>query len=415
MGLKPGGEVIMDRSMVEKLIDEYGSPLYAFDSEKFVANYIELQDTFRKIYPKYTIAYSYKTNYTPRICQIVKELGGYAEVVSDMEYTLAKKIGYSNSRIIYNAPYKGKKMAEHLLLGGILNIDNLQEVDKVRSIAKTNKDKQFNVGIRVNLDIGQDFISRFGIEAESFEFKEAFRKLNDTSNVKVVGLHCHIGKCREVEAWQKRTEMMLALADKYIIGPPQYINLGSGMFARMEGSLAKQFGLNIPTYNDYAEAVALPFKVHYSALSDREKPILFTEPGTTVVSSYIDFICNVDSIKNIRGQDIAVLNCSKDNIGILCRTKRLPVYVYGDSGEYFDSINLTGYTCLEEDVVYEGYTGNLAVGNYIVFKNVGGYSNVTKPPFIAPNCPMIEIKSDGNTRLIKRAETFDDIFVTYQV
>lgn len=399
---------------INSILNTYGSPIYVFRSQDFINNYNNLLSTFRSIYPKYKIAYSYKTNYTPRICQIVKQLGGYAEVVSDMEYTLAKRLGYSNDQIIYNGPYKGEKMTEHLLLGGILNLDNLQEADRVCTIAEAKKTKKFNVGIRVNIDVGQNFISRFGLEAEGPEFKEAFRKLNAISNIKIVGLHCHISRARGVKAWRKRTETMLALADKYIIGPPQYINLGSGMFARMEESLAEQFGPEIPTYNDYAEAVAVLFKDHYSTLTDEEKPILFTEPGTTVVSSYIDFIAWVDSIKNIRGQDIAVLNCSKDNIGDICRIKKLPVCVYGDSGAYFDNINLTGYTCLEQDVLYEGYTGNIAVGNYILFKNVGGYSNVSKPPFIAPNCPMIELDGNRNIRLIKRAETFDDVFLTYQ-
>lgn len=405
----------MDKSVVEKLIREYGTPLYVFNSEAFVTNYIELENTFKKIYPKYRIAYSYKTNYTPRICQIVKELGGYAEVVSDMEYTLAKKIGYANDQIIYNGPNKGEKITEHLLLGGILNIDNLQEIDRVCAIAEANKTKQFNVGIRVNIDVGQNFISRFGLEAEGPEFKKAIRKLNAISNIRITGLHCHISRARGVQTWRKRVETMLALADKYIIRPPKYINLGSGMFARMEESLAEQFGLDIPTYNDYAQAVAELFKDHYSTLTDEEKPILFTEPGTTLISSYIDCIGSVNCIKNIRGKDIAVLNCSQDNIGDICKIKKLPVQVYGEMGDYFDDINLTGYTCLEQDVMYEGYKGNLAVGNNIVFKNVGGYSNVSKPPFIAPNCPMIEIVGDGKTRLIKRAEVFEDIFTTYQL
>jgi diaminopimelate decarboxylase len=404
----------MDKYVVEKLISEYGSPLYVFNSEAFVNNYIELQSAFRKIYPKYTIAYSYKTNYTPRICQIVKGLGGYAEVVSDMEYTLAKKIGYSNDKIIYNGPNKGEKMVEHLLLGGILNIDNLQESDRVCNIAKANKTKQFNVGIRVNIDVEQNFISRFGLEAEGPEYKEAFKKLNAISNIKIVGLHCHISRARGIEAWRKRAETMLSLADKYIDGPPQYINLGSGMFAHMEESLANQFGTDIPTYNHYAEAVATLFKDHYSEISENEKPILFTEPGTTLVSRYMDFISKVSSIKNIRGQDIAILNGSKDNIGDICTIKELPINVYGENEAHFYNINLTGYTCLEQDVMYEGYIGKIAVGNYVVFKNVGGYSNVTKPPFIAPNCPMIEIDAKGNTRLIKRMETFEDVFVTYQ-
>ncbi len=403
----------MDKNLVEKIIREYGTPLYIFDSASFVANYNELKNAFEKIYPKYIIAYSYKTNYTPRICQLVKQLGGYAEVVSDMEYLLAKKLGYSNDQIIYNGPYKGVKMEEHLLLGGILNIDNLQETDRVCAIALTNRNKQFDVGIRVNIDVGQKFISRFGLEAEGLEFKEAFRKLNAIPNIKVVGLHCHISRERGVEAWLKRVKTMLVLADKYIKCPPKYINLGSGMFGNMEKSLSAQFGSNIPAYKDYAEAVAGLFNDHYLDITEDEKPILFTEPGTTVVSKYVDLIGCVKSIKNIRGQDIAILNCSKDNIGDICQVKKLPVRIFGNTGSHFDNINLTGYTCLEQDVMYEGYAGNIAVGNYLLFKNVGGYSNVTKPPFIAPNCPMIEFDVDGNTNLIKKGETFEDIFNTY--
>ena len=71
---------------VINLEKEYGSPLYIFHAGEFKKNYMDLLETFRKIYPKYNIAYSYKTNYTPKICKLVKELGGLAEVVSEMEY-----------------------------------------------------------------------------------------------------------------------------------------------------------------------------------------------------------------------------------------------------------------------------------------------------------------------------------------
>ena len=58
-------------------------------------------------------------------------------------------------------------------------------------------------------------------------------------------------------------------------------------------------------------------------------------------------------------------------------------------------------------------TCKLAVGDYIVFGNVGGYSNVLKPPFIRPNCAMIAVTPDNKDVLIKGKETYDDILVTY--
>ena len=79
---------------INELIKKNGTPFYMFDEEGFVNNYRKLERTFKAVYPNYQISYSYKTNYTPLVCKLVKSLGGYAEVVSDMEYTLAKKLGY---------------------------------------------------------------------------------------------------------------------------------------------------------------------------------------------------------------------------------------------------------------------------------------------------------------------------------
>ena len=90
----------LSKEQVLSYVKEYGSPLYVFHAEEFKTNYVELLNTMHNVYPKYNIAYSYKTNYTPKIISLVKELGGLAEVVSEMEYTLAKKIGYSNEKII---------------------------------------------------------------------------------------------------------------------------------------------------------------------------------------------------------------------------------------------------------------------------------------------------------------------------
>ena len=66
---------------LKELDKKFGSSIYLFKEEDFVNNYKEFKSCFDKYYSKYVLAYSYKTNYTPAICKIVKELGGYAEVV----------------------------------------------------------------------------------------------------------------------------------------------------------------------------------------------------------------------------------------------------------------------------------------------------------------------------------------------
>ena len=399
------------KSAITDLIEKNGTPFYLFDEKGFVDNYKKLEETFQKVYPNYQISYSYKTNYTPFVCLLVKSLGGYAEVVSDMEYTLAKKLGYNNSQIVYNGPSKGEEMYEHLENNGILNIDSLDEAKRVVAYCKAHAEKQYTCGLRINMDLGANFISRFGLEAGSSEMNETIAIIKATENLKLVGLHCHISRCRGVEAWAKRAEIMLEMADKLVEGVPQYISLGSGMFADMADYLKNQFGGDsVPTYEDYCKASIMPFAEHYKDAAN--KPILFTEPGTTVVARYLSFVSKVLSIKQIRGRWIANMDGDYHNLGEICTMKKLPTHVIsgGKKQKHYDNIDIMGFTCLEQDVMVPEWSGELAEGDVIVFDNCGGYSIVSKPQFIKPQSAMFAKRCDGNVMEIMRAETFDDVF-----
>lgn len=395
------------------LENRFGCPLYIFNEKEFVENYKEFGRILTSYYPKYHIAYSYKTNYTPYICNIVKELGGYAEVVSGMERFIAKKIGYEDDKIIYNGPNKGLDGIEAIQSGAIVNADNLVELRNISDYVKKDTTGEYRIGLRVNLDIGQDFISRFGMDIQDIE--AAFQIVSSISNLSIVGLHCHISRCRGLYAWEKRTELMLELADRFFKeSPPQYIDLGSGMFGKMDPSLSAQFE-NIPTYMQYAMVTAKIVAEHYKGVDESSKPILFTEPGTTLINKYIDFLCCVDSIKKLRGKAFLTFNCSEHNLGETSMLKQLPIKVIKKSKEQETITNgdFVGYTCLEQDVFYKDYNGNIGVGDYVLFGNVGGYSNVYKPPFIRPNCAMIAITESGEVKTIKQSETYEDILRTY--
>lgn len=410
----------LSKKCVNELVEKYGSPLYVFHEDEFRKNYLNLLNTFRAIYPKYNIAYSYKTNYTPGICKIVRELGGLAEVVSEMEYMLARKIGYDCSDIVYNGPVKGDSLFEHLKNGGVANIDSLDEMNTVLKFAVANPDCQIRLAFRVNIDIGQGFISRFGVDAyevdtKNAELDKAFEMTKAVSNVCVVGLHCHIGRSRGIDAWKNRVRIMFKLIDRYFERTPEFIDFGSGMNSVMEPELAVQFGGNIPSFEEYAEVVATAMKEKYGSLPIEEQPELYTEPGTTLISGCMSFISSVKTIKNVKGKNYVTFDCCGGNMGDICHLKNLPISVYHNGVSAKELINATfvGYTCLEHDHIYEGFNGSLAVGDYVQFRNVGSYSNVFKPPFILPNCAMVQFDKEGHTTPLKRGETFDDIFDTY--
>lgn len=405
---------------VRDLVNKFGSPLYLFHQDEFVENYRHLLSAFRSIYSKYNIAYSYKTNYTPYICKQVKELGGVAEVVSDMEYRLAKRIGYDSKDIIYNGPIKGDGLYEHLLRGGVANVDSLDELRDIIEFSKIHRGKIFKIAFRCNIDIGQGFVSRFGLDAyaetrDDNELEKACALAQGVPNVRIVGIHCHVGKSRSLETWKNRVDIIFKLIDKFFHEIPEFIDLGSGMNSVMEDSLAVQFGEHIPTYEEYAAIVATAMKKKYGGLATEKQPCLYTEPGTTLISGYMSFLATMKSIKTVKGKTFVTFDCSGGQLGDICRLKKLPISVYaiGNRTCVCDNADFVGYTCLEHDDLYHGFSGEIAVGNIVQFRNIGSYSNVFKPPFIYPNCSMVALKKDEGAKLIKRSETFDDIFASY--
>lgn len=394
---------------INNLRYQFGDAFYLLDSDQFRRNFNELRDSLRKYYPNTNIAYSYKTNYTPDFCKIVNELGGYAEVVSEMELEIARRIGVKPERIIWNGPIKNPRILESFLLeGGTDNIDNFEELSIVKEIVKRNSSSVFNLGIRCNYNVGDGVTSRFGFDVDSEDFTEILRFVIDTPNVRFKNFQCHFAK-RQIEYWPARTKGMISLIDKLGI-IPERIDIGGGLFGKMDDELKKQFTYPIPDYEAYAAVSAKYFEEYFR---DKDiKPELLIEPGSAVVGDCMKFVATVKSIKNIRGKWFASVLGSQKNISMTGINPPMKVIHCSQAEKEYRNLDIVGFTCIEGDVLYRDYNGPLSVGDVIVISNCGSYSIVMKPPFILPNFPVLDICND-NVRVVKRAETFDDIFQTF--
>lgn len=397
----------INNATIKTLRCEFGDAFYLLDSEQFRKNFLELKDTFQSIYPNFNIAYSYKTNYIPKFCKIVNELGGYAEVVSEMEAELAIRCGVEPTRIIWNGPIKNlDKLKEYIFMGVTVNIDSLSEAKYIEELADKT-DKELNVGIRCNYDVNDGVVSRFGFDVDGDDFNEVLDIVTKTPNLHFVNFQCHFAK-RQVEYWPARAKGMLDLIDHLGI-IPERIDIGGGLFGKMEDSLKAQFNAEIPDYKAYAQAAATQFADYFK---DRDyKPELVIEPGSAVVGDCMKFVGTVKTIKNVRGKYIASVLGSQKNISMSGVNPPMKVIHMGEGRTYTD-MDLVGFTCIEGDVLYRNYTGELAVDDAVVISNCGSYSLVMKPPFILPNFPVLDICGE-NVEVIKRAETFDDIFHTF--
>jgi len=125
-------------------------------------------------------------------------------------------------------------------------VDNRQELLHVNRIA-AEKGKTVNISFRIKPGIDahtHDFIrtgqidSKFGVALENGEAMEIIGEAVKLSNVKVVGLHCHIGsQIFELAPFEEAARVMLTFIAKIKeeLGIEiEELNLGGG------------FGINIP-------------------------------------------------------------------------------------------------------------------------------------------------------------------------
>jgi diaminopimelate decarboxylase len=411
----------LSRQFLDHVAASQGPSFYLLDGPRFQDNFTRLTQAFRIHYPETTIAYSYKTNYVPRYCKLVSQLGGYAEVVSSMEMMLALKLGVSAAKVFFNGPFKEHEHVLSLLQeGGTVNVDSWDELQRIARSADQHGGVPFKLGLRCNFEVQDGVISRFGFDTESQVFLDAVALIDAHPNLQLAGLHCHYAT-RSLECWKNRTEGMIAVIDRHFrhrLADLTHVSLGGGMYGHMPDDLKAQFPVDIPDFEEYAAAAALPFANYVNKMGRIKRPTLIIEPGTALVADAMKYVCQVNSIKQVGDRTIASLTGSSYNINPNPNRKNVPIecFLSPDSNNRIEVVGayLSGYTCIEGDYLYKGFTGSLAEGDFIVFDDVGSYSIVMKPPFILPNVAVIEPLLDGESyHVIKRPETFEDIFSTY--
>jgi diaminopimelate decarboxylase len=407
-----------DFETLAKLAQEHGDSFYLIHVDRFRANLREMLGAFRALHPRTSIGYSYKTNYTPLLCKLAHAEGCYAEVVSKLEYDLALRLGVPADRILFNGPLKSAaEIGEALLAGAVVNLDAPSEVDAVEALASERPDARLRVGVRCQFALEPGHESRFGIAAEGGDLGDVLARLRRIPGCELRGLHCHFSAHRGVEAFRRRVEKLVELARRHFPGaPPPSLDIGGGFFGKMPEELRAQFGVEVPGYADYARAVA---PVLASAFPGSDAPELILEPGAGVVADAVEFVTRVAVLKRLGERRIAVTTGSIQNIRSAPSRVQPPVRVVrGPSGAGGPALpgplDLTGYTCMEVDVLYRAHPGELRVGDFVVFGNVGAYTTVFKPPFIRAAPAMLAYsRTEDAFTVARRREELDDLLVTY--
>ncbi|MCB0265559.1 MAG: alanine racemase [Calditrichaeota bacterium] len=403
----------IDGVSIADLVKNYGSPLYVFSETRLRNRYRDLYQMFANRYPNVTFGWSYKTNYLKSICAVLHQEGAIAEVVSEMEYDKARKLGIPGKDIIFNGPHKPLPALEKAANeGAMINIDHLDEIYDLEKVA-AKLGKKIKIGMRLNMDTGiHPQWSRFGLNLESGQAMDAAKRIASGGKLVLNGLHCHIGTfILEPDAYateiQKMIQFSYQLEENFGFGI-EYLDIGGGMpsMNKLKGTYLPP-DVGVPSMDQYAEKIT---RALYDNLRPGDFPRLILESGRAVVDEAGFLITSIVASKRLPdGRKAYVADAGINNLFTAFWYKFNVEIDRNVSGVNEPSV-IYGPLCMNIDVIDEGsLLPSLDRGTRLIFSPVGAYNNTQSMQFIEYRPNTVLIGSDGTVDIIREAESLDDV------
>lgn len=410
-GMKPLTHV--DGVAVRELVAKYGSPLFVFSERALVSRYRELHEAFSRRWAKVRIAWSYKTNYLEAVCRTFHREGAWAEVVSPFEYDKAIAAGVSPDRIHWNGPYKPDAALARAVEGrSIIHLDNFDELARLERVAEKMGVRP-RVAIRINMNIeGLAAWSRFGVNLESGQAREAVNRIVSGDKLDLIGIHCHIGTfILDTEAYGKAASKMARFANEIRAAHGiklSFIDLGGGFASK--NTLKAQYLLGeqaAPSFARYAEAICDGLnELDYPA---KELPTLVLETGRALVDEAGVLITTVEANKRLPDGRRGVVLDAGVNLLFTSFWYKHDVVPAQEFGAMMEPTVMYGPLCMNIDVMRDTLQfPAVSPGDKLVFRNVGAYNVTQWHQFITLRPAVVMVGEGQKTAVIRRPERVED-------
>lgn len=403
------------------LAQQHGTPLYVMDENMIRENCRGYQDVIREQCDgKGLICFASKAFSCKEIYRIVDSEGLGADVVSGGELFTALEAGMPAANIVFHGNSKPNSELEFAVRTNVGRIvcDNLPELSRLNSIAAM-QGKIVNVMLRIKPGIDahtHDFVqtgkidSKFGFALETGEAKEAVLAASSYANLKLVGLHCHIGsQIFETEPFAEAARVMIRFMDtlRNECGITlTELNLGGGPGIKyVESDDPKPFGDVVRTILSamHAACTALDFPV----------PFMLFEPGRSIVGGAGLTLYTVMAKKEIPNVRTYVLVD-----GGMCDNPRYALYqsryeaICANRADAPRDMHVTigGKCCESGDLIGEGMPlQDVQPEDTIAILATGAYNYSMASHYNRNLMPEVIMVRDGEPRTIIRRETYEDL------
>lgn len=407
------GNLVVGGCDVMELAAEFGTPLYVFDEVTLRERCREFVGGFRERYPNSTVIYACKAFINVALAQLLKEEGMGLDVVSGGELAVAQRADFPSGKIYFHGNNKSREelaMALEYSIGRVV-VDNFHEMEVLGEMASQRGMVQ-DVLLRVSPGIDPHthvhtttgvLDSKFGFPIETGQAREAVEKAMKVKNINLVGLHFHLGSpIFELEPYTRAMEVTLDFASQVGL-PLREISPGGGF------AIAYTRDQKPPSVEEYADAIASPLQ----GLQGTDSPHLVVEPGRAIVGRAGVALYSVGASKDIPGvrKYVSVDGGMGDNIRpALYQAEYEAVIANKMVEKEWEMVSIAGKFCESGDVLLRDVLfPRLEPGDILAIPASGAYAPSMASNYNLVPRPAIVMVKDGQARVIRRRETYEDL------
>ncbi len=395
---------------IVELAEEFGTPLYVFDEVTLRDTCREFVSEFRARHANSTVIYACKAFVNVPLAQLLEEEGLGLDVVSGGELAVARRVEFPPGKVYFHGNNKSREELEMALDYGIgrVVVDNFHELALLGEIASSRGVVQ-DIMLRVSPGVDPHthvytttgvLDSKFGFPIQTGQAKEAVQQAMAQDSLRLLGLHFHLGSpIFELEPYTKAMEVTLEFASEVGLTLEE-ISPGGGF------AIAYTRDQEPPSVGEYADAITGPMK-------DLGNVHLVIEPGRRIVGTAGVALYSVGASKDVPGirKYVSVDGGMGDNIRpALYEAQYEAVLANRMDAQGGDVVSIAGKFCESGDVLLRDVEfPTLDAGDILAVPASGAYAPSMASNYNLAPRPAIVMVKDGQARLIRRRETYDDL------
>lgn len=328
--------------------------------------------------------FAVKANALIDVLSHLRQNGLGAEVASSGELAAALAAGFSPQQIVFDAPAKTEEDLRTALTHGVaINLDNMQEFERVKALKESLPDNDSLIGFRINPQIGAGKISSTSTATATSKFGYALADAgNETALIDCYlahpwlrSLHTHSGSqgcdfSLMTQGIARIVQLAQTINERAGFSQITHLDIGGGLPVNFDSEAIT------PTFTDYANILREAIPALFSG-----EFVVKTEFGRAIAAKNGVILSRVEYDKNMGGRHIALTHAGAQ---ILTRTVFLPeawrlrVSAFSASGEYkaddLVETDIGGPCCFAGDLVAKArMLPRLLQNDFIMIHETGGY------------------------------------------